>query len=230
VEVVEHILHKLHAQGLVDSADEIISLVKNQVFRTKCLPEQGVLALRQRVTTGIERYAIRDLSTSSVELTLPEGSSRFELLREVSDLSADLFGKQYANPQLLQQWSREERFRAQAKKGGELVRVEVDMPESKLKNFSEQRALGLNQVSLPDLVAAHAAYYLKTGEDLFDDKSVWCNEELLKFFEKSGLGVAQWRLERANWITGSRYLAPEPQKTVEKGPKTSRRKSLNKQI
>jgi hypothetical protein len=227
VEVLEHILCKLHAQGFVHSADEIISLVRDQVFRTKCLPEEGALALRERVATGIERYAIRELGRSAVELKLPKGSSRFELLREVSDVSADLFGKQYVNPQLLHEWSKQSRFLARAQKGGELIRVEVNIPESKLKNFAEQKALGFNQVSLPDLVAAHAAYFLKTSQDLFDDKSVWCNEELLKFYEKSGLGIAQWRLHRANWITASRYLAPEPAQSAEEGPKASRRKNLN---
>jgi hypothetical protein len=228
IEVLEHLLFGLEAQGLLTSAQAIIAQVREQVYRPLCLPGEGVLALRERLSGCIERFQITEIGMHAVELRIPEGASRIQLLKEVADLGADLFRKQYVHPVHLQTWAKDARFIRPARKGGEPIRVEVNMPESKLKTFAEQKALNFNEVSLPDLIVAHAAYFLKTERDLFGDNSVWCSEELLKFYEESGLGIASWRLDRANWITASRYLSPEPVQNHGEGLKRPKKRNLPK--
>jgi hypothetical protein len=205
--VLDHLVHVFRSEGYpTDALDTINAQIKILRGDNRALSGEYVLAVRKQIQDTIDKNQIRAVDQGTVSVNL-QGHTRGEFLREVAALVADAMGRQYMIPLRLKEWSESPAFTARIEQGASPLCVEVNMPSSKLKSDREQRALGFNDVSIEDLVTAHAAYYLLTGTDLFNGNTVRCRDGVLHFFEETGLGLASWTLDRAYWMTASRYAA-----------------------
>lgn len=130
----------------------------------------------------VERYAIRKLRWSEVEVNL-SGVSRIEFLREVQDLARILYKRDHTYPYTLRTWGTQLAFRKVVADGSEPLRIDGNVDGSKRKSVAQQRESELNNVEKEDLAVAHGAFFILTGKDLFDGSLVRCRGKTLCFDE-----------------------------------------------
>ncbi len=155
-------------------------------------PSQPLSLAAQR-EAFIEKYKISKLGSSQVVLTLPEGVTRIEFLKEAQALSVALHasepGKYRADravrPNRLESWKSERAFTDATEKALDL-RINGNVKGSTNLTRREQKENGWNNVALQDLAVAHTAFYLLTGKDLFNRNIVRASGGALHFI---GIGL-----------------------------------------
>ena len=131
-----------------------------------------------------EQFDIEILGPGQVRLDLGE-FSRFEFLQLVHDVASKLHGRPYITPERLAGWSYDGVF---DKRGGVICvngRLEDLLGESR----AVQEAAGLDNVNISDLAVAHAAYFLLTGDDMFNGKTVRAQDGVALGFYNTGLDI-----------------------------------------
>ena len=142
-------------------------------------------SLEARKQAFLEKYGVRtDLGESKVEFTLPKDASVMDLLRDAQALARELHGRDAVHPCALRMWSEYGAFNAKA---SEAIARSIDgnVAESTCKSRNEQVALltglKLEMPEMEHLAAAHAAYFIASGKDLFDGNVVRARREALRF-------------------------------------------------
>lgn len=157
----------------------------------------------------IEKYGIQILSDSQVVVTLPEGTSRVEFLKEAQAISSGLHGQNAVVNERLAKWENDSSFNG---KLTEPLTIAADarMKNSNNLNRDEMECKGWLDLNIQDLAVAHTAYFIATGKDAFQGDVVRALGGALYFFS-NGLDVGDYCYDayRFNDVSASRSL-PSP--------------------
>lgn len=134
----------------------------------------------------IDAHGLRKFGLSQVEFNL-SGTSCIDFIKKVNDWYSLHHRQPYVGFRYLKTWSQDEDFTAMVPKGSPSVTVEGVVADSRFLSRGEQEARGLNLVVTSHLVAAHAAFLVLTGRDLFEGGIVRTKEGLLRFSHRLGL-------------------------------------------
>jgi len=126
--------------------------------------------LQARKMALMEVFKIEVLGEGKVALSL-QGASRIGFLHRVQSLALELYGHPAISSDYLLRWNNSPEFQERSSEG---LRIAIDgnVKNSTHLSRAEQEAQGWNNVDLKDLVVAHAAYFLATGQDLFGGNNV----------------------------------------------------------
>ena len=128
----------------------------------------------------MKRFHIEvDREAGSVTLEL-HGASRIEFIRAANSVIGDIYGRRAVSDLSLDRWSHDAPFTRQEEKA--TLAVQGAAPDSTNMSRTAQNAAGLNNVPGCDLAAAHTAYLLATGEDLFKTLHVRAETGVFRFY------------------------------------------------
>jgi hypothetical protein len=175
------VLRGIHAQLSADLA----SVRGEESLPTAVAAQPSAIELRRQ--DFVTKYNIKVLGEGQVSFTLPNGASRIDILNEAQALSPELHGRPAVYAERLAKWTVDsaytEKVTADTAKS-----VDGNVSNSIRMNRAEQEAKGWNNIDLADLAAAHAAYFIATGKDLFGGNVVRaCGGAL--YFYADGLNV-----------------------------------------
>ncbi len=162
-------------------------------------PDEADLLLREALGPNREcrrrtlraAFQIRLLGEEKVSLTLPQGISRAEFLKMVQPVAKEVYGGNAVYPPFLAKWVSDEEFTARPS-NDVVISIDGNVEGSTNKTRREQEAflkakgLQMQMPTLPDLVVAHAAYFLAEGDNLFDGRMVRARVGKL-YFDSRGL-------------------------------------------
>lgn len=157
------------------------------------------------LTSFISQFDVQPFGLGRVRLVIPKGVSRIELINRAHSVATELrwLG---VTESLLDAWRNDPVFTTPL---SEPLTIEIDSSDSNSTHltFDEQVARGYNNVTLPDLAAAHLANLISTGEDLFSGCSVRSQGGTLVFRRDGGLQLSTRRDDGRYYSTfGSKRL------------------------
>ncbi len=134
----------------------------------------------------IAKYNIQVHGPHEVSFVLPQGVSRYEMLREAQGLAAETETRRnLVWPNRLNKWEKDKTFQATSTTP-ERIQIDGHVDGGDAKNRADQEALlnnmGLPQANLEDLAAAFVAFYVATGKDLFEGQAARAAGGVLVFF------------------------------------------------
>jgi hypothetical protein len=172
--------------------DALLSAGLN-ALRGEASTEEPVAAtdLSVRKQAFIEKYGISAFGNSKVSFTIPKGASVLDLLNDAQALSPELYNRDAVYPNRLADWSTKKAFKSNVTEAKEFS-LDGNVSDSTNKTRSEQVTfLKKQKLEMPEiehLAAAHSAFLIATGKDLFADKVVRARGGAL-FFNAGGLCV-----------------------------------------
>ena len=157
----------------------------------------------------MDKYSVTVLEDSQVSFTLPKGSSVINLLNDAQALAPDLYNRDAVFPITLADWSTKMAFNSRVTENREFS-IDGNVSGSTVKTRVQQAVLLEKQNSrIPDLehlAAAHVAYFIATGKDLFANHVVRARGGAL-FFYGFGLDVNDYYDDlRCNFVAASAAL------------------------
>ena len=147
------------------------------------------LSLQERF---VYKYSVEKINDHQVRLVLPKGVSRIDLLNEAQGIARELYGRDAVYPDHLKDWQKEDDFRTKTTSKTKLwIDGRVEGLDGKTRKQQERlikKQWGETQMApLADLAVAHAAFYILTGENLFQGQVVRACDGML-YFSGDGLG------------------------------------------
>ena len=137
----------------------------------------------------LQRFAIEvDRERGSVTFILA-GTSRADFIKEVNDVTQALYGRRAVSDLTLSRCVHD-LAHLEPTPLRTISSIQGVAPSSTGLSRSEQVERGLNDVPTKDLLVAHAAYHLATGEDLFQGHHSRSDSNVVKFY-RDGLHVYQ---------------------------------------
>lgn len=150
-----------------------------------------------------EKYSIQFNKQSVLRYTLPPHTSVFDMLTEAQTLSLESRRIVAVYPSRLQKWSRRKEFLKKSPRSREVI-IDPAVKGSEFKTREEQlqflRSHYLTQAGAPELAAAHTAYFVKTGKDLFDGNIIRVKGTKL-YYGDGGLS----EMDETDYINNCRY-------------------------
>lgn len=136
---------------------------------------------RQALTEFIDRYNVHvDERRRTIEMILPSGSSREELLREAHELSHSLHGQFVVEPRRFIELAAERDFR-QTVLVDTSIRVAISDPQAQGQVARSRGDEVWSSVGMADAVVALVASFITTGKDLTAGDTVVVSEGALEF-------------------------------------------------
>jgi hypothetical protein len=150
--------------------------------------------LRSRMTKQdifVAEFSIEVLSPHEVSLVLPHGVSRLDFLQRAQEISREFRGQNaIADFQLASSYPLEVVFR-EPMRSRLFIAIDGCVGGTVGKDFPAKvrvlHSLGLEEAPAEDVIVAHVAFYVATGNDLFMNKEVRARSVILSFFENEGL-------------------------------------------
>jgi hypothetical protein len=157
----------------------------------------------------MDKYSVTVLDDSKVSFTLPKGSSVLNLLNDAQALAPELYNRDAVYPDRLADWSTKKAFKSSVTENREFS-IDGNVADSSDKTRVEQAAFlkkqNLEMPELEHLAAAHVAYFIATGKDLFANNVVRARGGALGF-DDIGLYVLGYRDgDRYNDVAASAAL------------------------
>lgn len=148
----------------------------------------GTPDLNETLTSPVSRRGelmkhfeiVVDEAAGAVRLNLGQ-TAPIDFIRAAGEISLELHSRRAVGDLTLDRWSRNPDFKAPLGASGAL-HIQGAAPESLNMSRTEQTNAGLNNVTPAELAAAHAAYFLATGEDIFKNLHVRASQGVLRFF------------------------------------------------
>lgn len=139
----------------------------------------------------VAEFSIRVVSQHEVSLVLPRGVSRLEFLERAQELSREVYGQNaVADFQLASSYPQERAF-CEPMTRPLLIAVDGCVRETLGKDFPAKvrvlQSLGLEEAPAEDVIVAHVAFFIATGNDLFMNKEVRARSVILSYFKNEGL-------------------------------------------
>ena len=141
----------------------------------------------------VSKYSVEEINDHQVRFVLPKGVSRIDLLNEAQGIARELYGQDAVYPSQLEDWQKEDDFRTKTTSTTKLW-IDGRVKELDAKTRQEQERLLKKQggiAPLADLAVAHTAFFILTGEDLFQGQFVRACGGALYFFS-FGLVVSNY--------------------------------------
>ena len=159
------------------------------VLPIRSLKEQfEQLSLQERF---VYKYSVEKINDHQVQLVLPKGVSRIDLLNEAQEIARGLYGRDAVWPIKLKDWGKEHNFTSKTTSTTKLC-IDGRVKELDAKSREEQERLLKEQMApLADLAVAHTAFFILTGKNLFQGQAVRACGGALGFYS-DGLGVAYY--------------------------------------
>ena len=136
----------------------------------------------------IEKYGIKILEVSQVVVTLPEGISRIEFLKEAQAISFGLHGQKAIWPERLSEWEHGFNFNLKLTEPTTIA-ANTRIEKSNSLKISEMIANGWLDLEIEDLAVAHTAYFIATGQEAFQGDIVRASNGSALIFDGGGLDV-----------------------------------------
>ena len=148
------------------------------------------LSLQERF---VSKYSVEKINDHQVRFIIPKGTSRIDLLNEAQGIARELYGRDAVYPSQLKNWQKEDDFRSKTTSTTKLgIDGRVNGLDAKTRKEQErliEKQWGETQMApLADLAVAHTAFFILTGEDLFQRQAVRACGGALNFCSV-GLGV-----------------------------------------
>ncbi len=142
------------------------------------------LSLQERF---LYKYSVEKINDHKVRFVLPKGTSRIDLLNEAQGIAMGLYEQDAVGPSQLKDWQKEDDFTSKTTSTTKLA-IDGRVEGLDAKTRKEQESVIGAMAPLADLAVAHTAFFILTGEDLFQGKWVRaCGGTL--FFNSNGLVV-----------------------------------------
>jgi hypothetical protein len=159
----------------------------------------------------MDKYSVTVLDDSKVSFTLPKGSSVLNLLNDAQALAPELYNRDAVYPDRLADWSTKKAFKSSVTENREFS-IDGNVADSTSKSRTEQVAFlkkqNLEMPEIEHLAAAHVAYFIATGKDLFANNVVRARGGAL-FFSARGLCVDDYFDDyRYPYVAASAALPP----------------------
>lgn len=150
---------------------ESLSLDQSNDLKTLLREYEQTQSLKARQTEFLKKYDVKVLGKGKVSFTIPEGSSRLDLLNEAQAIAPELLGQPAVYELRLEMWAKDPAFTTKVSKATSFS-INGNVKGSTGKTRKEQESNGWNDVDLADLAAAHQVYLIATKKDLFGGKVV----------------------------------------------------------
>ena len=154
----------------------------------------------------VSKYSVEKINDHQVRFVLPKGISRIDLLNEAQGIARGLYGQDAVDPDRLKNWQKKDDFRSKTTSTNKLW-IDGRVKELDAKTRKEQESdLKEQMAPLADLAVAHTAFFILTGEDLFQRQWVRaCGGAL--FFDSYGLVVPFYNVDFSPFdVSASRSL------------------------
>ena len=138
----------------------------------------------------VSKYSVEKINDHKVRFVLPKGVSRIDLLNEAQGIARGLYGQDAVGPSQLKDWQKEDDFRSKTTSTTKLA-IDGRVKELDAKTRKEQESVIGAMAPLADLAVAHTAFFILTGEDLFQGRPVRACGGALDF-DGNWLGVNRY--------------------------------------
>ncbi len=126
------------------------------------------LSLQERF---VSKYSVEKINDHQVRFIIPKGISRIDLLEEAQGIPRGLYGQDAVSPDRLKKWQKEDNFISKTTSTTKLW-IDGRVEGLDAKTRKEQESVIGAMAPLADLAVAHTAFFILTGEDLFQGQSV----------------------------------------------------------
>ena len=207
-EALKHLHSQLMPETLKALSPEKLKDLSSELQKAEALLAAATLELRKQAFLDTYSVKVLDDGPHQVSFTIPEGKSRMDLIKDAHELAQALYNRPGVYPDRLATWQSDPQF-TQAVTQATPAAIDGCVPHSTNKPRSEQEANGWNDVDIRDLAAAHQAFFVATGKDLFNGKVVRARGGALDF-DSVGLVVYNYHDDNPSFDVAASRSLPLP--------------------
>lgn len=152
---------------------------------------KGLRSRMSKQDIFIAEFSIDVISPHQVSLVIPRGVSRLEFLQRAQELSQELYGQNAIADFQLEGSYPQERVFCEYMSTPCSIYVDGCVQGTVGKEFPAKirilHSLGLEEAPPEDIVVAHAAFFVSTGDDMCMNKEVRARSVIVSFFKDEGL-------------------------------------------